>query len=52
MDTRLREGGDDGTPLVLGDSSSPAALGLTKIAKTLSSTGRGLAGRLLNLTPQ
>jgi ATP-binding protein involved in chromosome partitioning len=52
LDPRLREGGDNGTPLVLSDSSAPAALQLTKIAETVSSRGRGLAGRMLNLTPQ
>jgi ATP-binding protein involved in chromosome partitioning len=52
LDTRLREGGDNGTPLVLGDPSSPAALQLAKIADALSSRGRGLAGRMLNLSPR
>src|SRR5580700_10869346 len=52
LDTRLREGGDNGTPLVLSDPSSPAALQLVKIADALSSRGRGLAGRMLNLSPR
>ena len=52
LDTRLREGGDNGTPLVLDDPSSPAALQLAKIAEALSSRGRGLAGRMLNLSPR
>jgi ATP-binding protein involved in chromosome partitioning len=52
LDTRLRESGDNGTPLVLGDPSSPAALQLVKIAEALSSRGRGLAGRMLNLSPR
>jgi ATP-binding protein involved in chromosome partitioning len=52
LDTRLREGGDNGTPLVLADPSSPAALQLVKIADALSSRGRGLAGRMLNLSPR
>ena len=52
LDTRLREGGDNGTPLVLDDPSSPAALQLAKIADSLSSRGRGLAGRMLNLSPR
>jgi ATP-binding protein involved in chromosome partitioning len=52
LDTRLREGGDNGTPLVLDDPSSPAALQLAKIADALSSRGRGLAGRMLNLSPR
>jgi ATP-binding protein involved in chromosome partitioning len=52
LDTRLREGGDNGNPLVLDDPSSPAALQLAKIADSLSSRGRGLAGRMLNLSPR
>ncbi|HTZ24306.1 MAG TPA: Mrp/NBP35 family ATP-binding protein [Streptosporangiaceae bacterium] len=52
LDTRLRESGDNGTPLVLDDPSSPAALQLAKIADALSSRGRGLAGRMLNLSPR
>jgi ATP-binding protein involved in chromosome partitioning len=52
LDTRLRESGDNGTPLVLDDPSSPAALQLVKIAEALSSRGRGLAGRMLNLSPR
>jgi ATP-binding protein involved in chromosome partitioning len=52
MDTRLREGGDNGTPLVLSDATAPAALQLKKIAETLSTRGRGLAGRRLNLSPR
>jgi ATP-binding protein involved in chromosome partitioning len=52
LDTRLREGGDNGTPLVLSDPSSPAALELSKIAAGLAARGRGLAGRMLTLTPR
>ena len=46
------EGGDNGTPLVLSDPSSSAALQLVKIADSLASRGRGLAGRMLNLSPR
>src|SRR6516225_1507998 len=52
LDTRLREGSDNGSPLVLGDPSSPAALQLVKIAESLASRGRGLAGRPLGLSPR
>jgi ATP-binding protein involved in chromosome partitioning len=52
LDTRLREGGDNGTPLVLSDPASPAAVELTKVADGLSAKGRGLAGRMLTLTPR
>ena len=44
LDVRLREGGDNGTPLVLADPSAPAALQLAKVAESLASRGRGLAG--------
>jgi ATP-binding protein involved in chromosome partitioning len=51
IDVRLREGGDRGMPLVLGDPDTPAALALSKIAGDLAGRGRGLAGRHLALTP-
>jgi ATP-binding protein involved in chromosome partitioning len=52
VDVRLREGGDNGMPLVLGEPNSPAAQALQKIADGLASRGRGLAGRPLSLTPR
>jgi ATP-binding protein involved in chromosome partitioning len=52
LDVRLREGGDNGMPLVLSDPTAPAALALAKIADSLASKGRGLAGRMLTLTPR
>jgi len=52
LDVRLREGGDAGTPLVLADPDSPAALALRKIADELGGRSRGLAGRQLGLTPR
>jgi ATP-binding protein involved in chromosome partitioning len=51
LDTRLREGGDAGLPLVLGAPDAPAALALTKIAAELGAKARGLAGRSLGLSP-
>jgi ATP-binding protein involved in chromosome partitioning len=51
IDTRLREGGDEGMPLVLSEPDSPAALELRKIADGLASRARGLAGRSLSITP-
>jgi ATP-binding protein involved in chromosome partitioning len=51
LDTRLREGADAGTPVVLGDPTSPSAVVLRRIASGLSSRSRGLAGRPLGLTP-
>src|SRR5579863_2651248 len=52
LDVRLREGGDAGIPLVLGEPDSPAALALRKIADELGTRRRGLAGRQLGLTPR
>jgi len=51
LDTRLREGGDSGQPIVLSDPAAPAAAELIKIATTLAGRGRGLAGLQLGLTP-
>jgi ATP-binding protein involved in chromosome partitioning len=51
IDTRLREAADAGTPLVLSDPDSPAALELRKIAEQLSGRARSLAGRQLGLSP-
>jgi ATP-binding protein involved in chromosome partitioning len=51
IDTRLREAGDAGIPLVLSDPDSPAAQQLRKIAEQLSGRSRSLAGRQLGLTP-
>jgi ATP-binding protein involved in chromosome partitioning len=52
IDVRLREGGDSGVPLVLGEPDSPAALALRKIADELGTRRRGLAGRSLGITPR
>ena len=52
IDTRLREGGDRGVPLVLSDPAAPAALELTKIASSLGSRARGLVGRSLSISPR
>jgi ATP-binding protein involved in chromosome partitioning len=51
IDTRLREAGDSGEPLVLSFPDSPAALELRKIAENLAGRSRSLAGRQLGLTP-
>jgi ATP-binding protein involved in chromosome partitioning len=51
LDTRLREGGDSGLPVVLGDPTTPAATALRGIARGLATRSRGLAGRSLGLTP-
>ncbi|MGP4019216.1 Mrp/NBP35 family ATP-binding protein [Saccharopolyspora sp. 5N708] len=51
LDPRLRESGDNGTPLVLSAPDSPAAVVLTDVAKRLSTRARGLAGKLLSVSP-
>ena len=52
IDTRLREGGDEGKPLVLSTPDVPAAVALNKIASGLATRARSLAGRSLPLTPR
>lgn len=51
LDTRLREGGDTGTPVVLSAPDSAAGVALRGIARGLGQRARGLAGRSLGLTP-
>jgi ATP-binding protein involved in chromosome partitioning len=51
LETRLRQSGDDGVPLVLADPSSAAARALLDVAGSLAARQRGLAGRSLSLTP-
>jgi ATP-binding protein involved in chromosome partitioning len=51
IDTRLREAGDAGLPLVLAHPDAPAAQQLRKVAESLAGRSRSLAGRQLGLTP-
>jgi ATP-binding protein involved in chromosome partitioning len=51
LDPRLRESGDNGTPLVTSVPDAEAAKVLTDIATKLSSRARGLAGRMLSVSP-
>ncbi|MGM1060146.1 P-loop NTPase [Saccharothrix sp. Mg75] len=51
LDPRLREQGDVGTPIVLAHPESAAGQVLNRVAATLSTRSRGLAGRLLNVSP-
>jgi ATP-binding protein involved in chromosome partitioning len=51
LETRLRECGDGGTPIVLAEPESPAATTLRRIADRLVVRARGLSGRNLNITP-
>jgi ATP-binding protein involved in chromosome partitioning len=51
IDTKLREAGDNGVPLVLSAPESPAALEIAKIADQIVGRSRSLAGRQLGLSP-
>lgn len=52
LDIKLREGGDSGAPIVIGQPDTPAAKALTGIAANLASRPRGLAGMKLGLQPR
>jgi ATP-binding protein involved in chromosome partitioning len=52
IDVRLRQGGDEGVPLVLSDPEAPAAQELRTVADALSTRARGLAGRSLSISPR
>jgi ATP-binding protein involved in chromosome partitioning len=51
LDPRLRENGDAGTPIVQAVPDSAAAQVLSDVARKLTVKSRGLAGRLLNVSP-
>ena len=51
LDTRLREGSDAGTPVVLSSPDSPAAQAFDTLAESLRRRTRGLSGRSLGLSP-
>ena len=51
IDQRVREGGDDGRPVVLHQPHSPAAAALRSVADTLARRQGSLVGRSLGLTP-
>jgi ATP-binding protein involved in chromosome partitioning len=51
LDTRVRESGDMGIPIVLAEPAAPAAAALTAIAETLAVRRESLAGRSLGLSP-
>ncbi|WP_018684045.1 Mrp/NBP35 family ATP-binding protein [Actinokineospora enzanensis] len=51
LDPRLREGGDAGAPLVKSGPETAAARVLTEVATKLSVRARGLAGRMLSVSP-
>ncbi|MBW0273640.1 sodium:proton antiporter [Nocardia sp. MH4] len=49
IEQALREGGDAGTPIVLGDPDNPAAKALREVADKLAVRKRGLAGMSLGI---
>ncbi|MGW5054155.1 Mrp/NBP35 family ATP-binding protein [Actinokineospora sp. NPDC004072] len=51
LDPRLREGGDAGEPMVKSQPDAPAAKVLHDIAGKLTVRARGLAGRMLSVSP-
>jgi ATP-binding protein involved in chromosome partitioning len=51
LETRVRECGDSGTPIVLAQPESPAAVALSRVADRLTTRARGLAGMSLNISP-
>ena len=51
IDQDVREGGDNGTPVVLSDPDSPAAVALHGVADALAQRQHSLVGRPLGLAP-
>ena len=51
IEVSLREGGDEGVPVVLAEGSSEAQESLREIAGALARRARGLAGLSLSVTP-
>lgn len=49
LDPKLREGGDNGTPIVLAEPDSPTAQALNSIANKLAIRSQSLVGKTLNL---
>jgi len=52
LDTRLRESGDTGRPIVLCDPTAPAAVALAAVADRLAVRRETLAGKPLGLRPR
>ncbi|MFE3293485.1 P-loop NTPase, partial [Rhodococcus sp. NPDC059234] len=49
LEQAVREGGDEGVPIVLGAPDSPAGTALREIAEKLAVRSRGLAGMSLGI---
>jgi ATP-binding protein involved in chromosome partitioning len=47
----LREGGDEGTPIVLSNPADPAAKAITELARVIAQSGPSRAGINLGITP-
>jgi ATP-binding protein involved in chromosome partitioning len=52
LDTRVRESGDEGIPIVLAEPSAPAAEALQAISAKLAVRRESLAGKSLGLSPR
>jgi len=51
LDTRVREAGDEGRPIVLAEPEAPAAVALSEVANRLAVRRESLAGKPLGLRP-
>jgi ATP-binding protein involved in chromosome partitioning len=51
IDVRLREGGDEGRPIVLDEPDAPASKELRSIADKISGRAKSLRGRQLGISP-
>ncbi|MDT4899839.1 MAG: ATP-binding protein involved in chromosome partitioning, partial [Pseudonocardiales bacterium] len=51
IDQQVREGGDDGRPVILTAPNSPASIALRGVADALAARQQSLVGRSLGLTP-
>ena len=51
FDVSLREGGDDGKPLVISNPDAPASMAIRAMAERLGKRPRGLAGMSLTISP-
>ena len=51
LELKVRECGDDGTPIVLTDPDAASAKALNGVADALTTRARGLAGMNLNISP-
>jgi ATP-binding protein involved in chromosome partitioning len=50
LSVALRQGGDDGVPVVLRDPADAASVAILRVAERLASAGRGLSGRHLGVS--